>query len=365
MMGLIVALAAIPTDYWASKAYGDGVHPNQIHVCNPVGRSVRFGTACNSAGKISVHLGGSTTLNNTSVGKGALQGTGTGTPITGSYNTAMGVDALYNNTTGSYNTAIGFNTLYYNNGNENTAIGNGAGRIEKGPSAFGTGALTGAGTGGVSYADSSNTTGLAGPIGPTGPVRHSLSNTTAIGAGAAVYQNDMVRLGNTAVSVIEGQVPFTFTSDKNQKENFQSVDGMEVLRKLRELHLTSWNYIGNNPQKIRHYGPMAQDFYAAFGKDSIGTIGTPTTINSGDMAGILMIAVQELEKQKTAQAEEIKQLISDNARLREQVNSQSKEMGDLKANIVESRAENSAFKTRLDRISQMMDIHDMTQAISE
>jgi len=41
----------------------------------------------------------------------------------------------------------------------------------------------------------------------------------------------------------------------------------------------------------------SQDFYAAFGDDGIGTIGTPTTINSGDMAGILMIAVQTLEKQ--------------------------------------------------------------------
>lgn len=42
---------------------------------------------------------------------------------------------------------------------------------------------------------------------------------------------------------------------------------------------------------------MAQDFFAAFGHDGIGTIGTPTTINSGDMAGVLMIAVQALEKQ--------------------------------------------------------------------
>jgi hypothetical protein len=42
---------------------------------------------------------------------------------------------------------------------------------------------------------------------------------------------------------------------------------------------------------------MAQNFFAAFGNDGVGTIGTPTTINSGDMAGILMIAVQALEKQ--------------------------------------------------------------------
>jgi hypothetical protein len=41
---------------------------------------------------------------------------------------------------------------------------------------------------------------------------------------------------------------------------------------------------------------MAQDFFAAFGHDGIGQIGTETTINSADMAGILMIAVQALEK---------------------------------------------------------------------
>ena len=53
---------------------------------------------------------------------------------------------------------------------------------------------------------------------------------------------------------------------------------------------------------------MAQDFFAAFGRDGVGTIGTPTTINSGDMAGILMIAVQGLEKRTAEQTEEIKNL---------------------------------------------------------
>ena len=68
-------------------------------------------------------------------------------------------------------------------------------------------------------------------------------------------------------------------------------------RKIGGLGLTSWNYIGHDPKEFRHYGPMAQEFYAAFGNDGVGTIGTQTTINSGDMAGILMIAVQALEKQ--------------------------------------------------------------------
>jgi len=127
------------------------------------------------------------------------------------------------------------------------------------------------------------------------------------GSGAIVNASNMIRLGNTNVTVIQGQVGFTSSSDKTQKENFQPVDGEAVLGKIRGFELTSWNFIGHDPKEFRHYGPMAQDFFAAFGHDDVGQIGSETTINSSDMAGILMIAVQVLEnrtaelKQKEAQ----------------------------------------------------------------
>jgi hypothetical protein len=91
-------------------------------------------------------------------------------------------------------------------------------------------------------------------------------------------------------------VAFTASSDKTQKENLKPVDGEEVLGKIRGFELSSWNFIGHDPKKFRHYGPMAQDFFGAFGHDGLGQIGSETTINSGDLAGILMIAVQALEK---------------------------------------------------------------------
>ena len=128
----------------------------------------------------------------------------------------------------------------------------------------------------------------------------NLSNATAIGNGALVNASNKIRLGNTAVTVIEGQVAFTFPSDKTQKENFQPVDGEAVLGKIRGFELSSWNLIGHDPKQFRHYGPMAQDFFAAFGHDGVGQIGSETTINSGDLAGILLIAVQALE-QRTAE----------------------------------------------------------------
>ena len=153
----------------------------------------------------------------------------------GNLNTATGSTALISNTTGNSNTAIGF-------------------RAD------------------VSAED--------------------LTNATAIGNGAIVNASNKVRVGNAAVTRIEGRVAFTAVSDKTQKENFQPVDGEEVLGKIRGFELSSWNFIGHDPKKFRHYGPMAQDFFGAFGHDGLGQIGSETTINSGDLAGILMVAVQ-------------------------------------------------------------------------
>jgi hypothetical protein len=53
---------------------------------------------------------------------------------------------------------------------------------------------------------------------------------------------------------------------------------------------------------------MAQDFFAAFGHDGVGKIGTDTTINSGDIAGILMIAVQALENRTAELKQKEKQI---------------------------------------------------------
>jgi hypothetical protein len=211
---------------------------------------------------------------NTATGVGAL-----GNNINGFNNTALGSSALLLNQTGTSNTAIGTQALNESNGSANTAVGQ--------------------------YALLSSITGSENTaIGFFADLsRTDLSNATAIGAHATVDASNKIRLGNTDVTVIEGAVPYTFTSDKNRKENFHAVDGEAVLRKLGDVNITSWNYIGHNPQQFRHYGPVAQEFFAAFGQDAVGTIGTPTTINSGDLDGILMVAVQALEKRTAENAD--------------------------------------------------------------
>ncbi len=85
-------------------------------------------------------------------------------------------------------------------------------------------------------------------------------------------------------------------SDVRTKENFAVVDGENFLKKIAEFNLTSWNYKTQDPKIFRHYSPMAQDFFAAFGKDEYGTISNDTTINSAEFAGISFIAIKALEK---------------------------------------------------------------------
>lgn len=85
-------------------------------------------------------------------------------------------------------------------------------------------------------------------------------------------------------------------SDSTKKERFIPADHESVLLGFRSLRLGSWNYIGDDAARNRHYGAMAQEIHAAFGHDAIGVIGNDTTLASADIDGLLCIAVQALEQ---------------------------------------------------------------------
>ncbi len=266
-------------------------------------------------------ISNNTGINNTATGTTALQDNCSSPcqPVAGlqlgSSNTATGVGALYSNKDGSGNTGTGVNALHNNcvspcyygegvGGGDNTATGTSAlynNTTGEYNSAGGYGALynntIGSGNSGEGlYALFSNTSGnFNTAIGFEADVSQgNFSNATAIGYGAIVNASNKIRLGNGFVTVVEGP-PYSVVSDKNKKENFKAIDAEDVLRKVRDLNVTSWNYIGHDPA-IRHYGPVAQDFYAAFGNDGVGTIGNPTTITSTDLDGVLLLAVQALGK---------------------------------------------------------------------
>ena len=132
---------------------------------------------------------------------------------TGNENTAEGYEAVFSNTTGNQNTGTGFEALYSSEtGNNNAAIGY--------KSLF------------TNVTGSNNTA-----IGSDADVSSgALSNSTAIGNGATVGASNKIRLGNSSVTVIEGQVAYTFPSDARFKYNVkENVPGLTFIRNLKPV----------------------------------------------------------------------------------------------------------------------------------
>lgn len=70
----------------------------------------------------------------------------------------------------------------------------------------------------------------------------------------------------------------------------EPVNGADVLELLARLPVSTWRYEWE-PEAVRHLGPMSQDFAAAFGLGS-----DDRRIETADAIGVLIVAVQALEK---------------------------------------------------------------------
>ncbi len=92
--------------------------------------------------------------------------------------------------------------------------------------------------------------------------------------------------GTIGCSLIVGT--WNCTSDRNAKANFAPVDGVAVLNTLASIPIETWNF-NTQDAGIRHMGPMAQDWYAAFGLGE-----GDTTISAVDADGVALAAIQGL-----------------------------------------------------------------------
>lgn len=169
--------------------------------------------------------------------------------ISGWNSVAIGYQALYNNTSAWSNVAVGPTALYNNNGYNNAAFGfntlssnlTGSYNAASGSSSLSN--STGdqnSGFGGyalVTLSSGSNNTGLGYSADvSTG----TMNNATVIGANAVVNASNKVRIGNSSVTVVEGQVGYSFPSDARFKENVQEdVKGLSFILKLRPV---SYNF---------------------------------------------------------------------------------------------------------------------------
>jgi len=135
-----------------------------------------------------------------------------------------------------------------------------------------------------------------------------LTNSTGSGSITAGHLIDTV----TGAYLTTGGT-WTNSSDRNRKENFRDVGGEEVLRKLANMPITTWNY-RNESTAVRHLGPMAQDFYAAF---ALGD--SDKAISTVDEGGVALAAAKALETRTTEQQQRIEALERENAELRQRL----------------------------------------------
>ncbi|NTX40978.1 tail fiber domain-containing protein [Myxococcus sp. CA033] len=94
----------------------------------------------------------------------------------------------------------------------------------------------------------------------------------------------------TGCNLPAGSGVFSCTSDRHQKEDFRRVDGEQLLAKVARLPVETWRY-KEEASGVRHLGPVAQDFRAAFG---LGV--DDTSIGMLDIDGVNMAAIQALER---------------------------------------------------------------------
>lgn len=270
---------------------------------------------------------------------GAVEGTQWDHFNVGNYSVAMG----YNTTaSGSQSVALGFHTSA--SGQNSTALG--LDTRAAGYTSTATGYLTNA-SGGCSTAMGSTVgTNNYGGAFIIGDYREAVTNSSAanqmtmrFGGGYRLLTGATGNGASSGVTLAANGSSWASISDSTRKENFLPANGGYFLEKIAALRLGSWNYKEQDKAAYRHYGPMAQELFAAFGHDGIGTIGTDTTIATADIDGIMMIAIKELA--------------IENGKLKAELDELRIEKAGLKAEVEELKAGNTSITSRLEKLEAL------------
>ena len=185
-------------------------------------------------------------------------------------------------------------------------------------SASGEGAA-GPGTGGTG-GGTTGSTGTTGTTGDTGSSSGSSSGGPVCSAdGASCAKGELCCDGLDCCAGIPVPPGKEFCSascpisDRNLKTEFAAIDPAQVLSRVVELPISTWRYRKDGAE-VRHLGPMAQDFHAAFGLWNSDTMIFPL-----DGSGVSMAAIQGLH-----------------------------------ARVVAAEAENEALRARLERLERRL-----------
>ncbi len=237
----------------------------------------------------------------------------------GRYSVAMGFDT----------TASGFNSVAMGrfavaSGSVSTALGNGV--VASGTASVAMGDQTSAaGVGSVAlgshavaipaangsfvYADRSTTSSFTSFAANEFLVRAA--------GGVGFYTN---AASTTGLYLAPSGSQWLGLSDVNSKHLFREMDNEAVLTKLAQMPVREWSYLAQD-ESIRHVGPTAQDFHAAFGLGE-----DPLRIGTMDADGVALAAAKALEERTRALDERSQRLERENRMLRERLERETLEL---------------------------------------
>ncbi len=162
----------------------------------------------------------------------------------------------------------------------------------------------------VALVENLNTNGNSGPalrVVAAGNTPAGALNVSANGTGLiAQFGNNTAFVSQLTTNGTWSALAFNPTSDRNAKENFEPVRPRDVLEKVAGLAISRWNFKAE--AGASHIGPMAQDFYEAFGT---GT--DDRHITTVDADGVALAAIQglnEVVKEKDAQIQALEERLS-------------------------------------------------------
>jgi len=309
----------------------------------------------NNIGKYSVAMG-----SNTKASSSSSTALGASTTASGDFSTAMGLNTT---ASGYASTAMGGGTIASSlysiamgegttaSGSRSTAIGYSTTASGLNSTAMGY-RTTASGLNSTAMGSEVSTNGMAGTfmIGDSDPDDTGTTNAQLPDRMYARFKNGyrfLTSSNNNVTGIIAygGANAWSTTSDSTKKEKFAPINGGNVLQKIAQFKLTTWNYKGQDSRIFRHYGPMAQDFYAAFGHDAYGSIGCDTLINQADFDGINFVAIQALEKRTN-------DLRSTNDELRETIGELRNTNEDLRSTNEDLRSTNKDLQAKNEQLEK-------------
>ncbi len=264
---------------------------------------------------------------NTAIGSQALTSN-----TSGSSNTAVGVQALVSNTIGSQNTAVGDGALVVSNiAYQNTAIGSNALNAST-TASYNTAIGSGAGYYGGLEIGTGNYNTLLGYHSSTNSNTSTNCIVIAGNGNLSPGGNNRVRIGNSSISSIGGQVGWTTISDERVKLNVRNdISGLSFIMKLNPVtysySIAKSNLLQNKVDSIewagkhdientRFSGFFAQDVDAAATASGYSFSGVDKPEDPKGLWGLryaeftvpLVKAVQEQQEQIEALKKEIETL---------------------------------------------------------